>query len=67
MNITVNNLPEQLPENVATVADFLKYKNILAQGTAVAINGHISLHRNWECTSLKEGDALTVISATFGG
>lgn len=67
MNITVNNQPEQIPESAATVTTFLKYKKIPEQGTAVAVNGHIALHRNWEATTISEGDALTIISATFGG
>lgn len=67
MNIIINGQPINIPSETITVAAALELKKIPRQGTAVAINSRLCRASEWETTLLKEGDELTVISATFGG
>lgn len=67
MKITLNDKEEQLPDNIKTVADLLKHKNVKKDGTAVAVNDELSLACSWDHTDIKDGDKVTMISAAFGG
>lgn len=65
--IQVNNNIVELPVEVNTVADFVKWKGLPAATTAVALNDKIVRKDNWELQKLDEMSRLTVISAAFGG
>lgn len=67
MTIFINDNPTQLPEKNMTLADLVKWKEIPAQGTAVAVNDKLIKQESWSVTNLKELDRVTIISAAFGG
>lgn len=67
MNIIVNDNPVKLPNDYMTLADFVKWKEITSQGTAIALNNKLVKQEQWPVTNLKEMDQVTVISAAFGG
>lgn len=67
MNIFINDLPVVTPNDNMTVADLVKWKDIPAQGTAIAINDHLIKQDQWPVKQINEFDRITVISAAFGG
>lgn len=67
MNIFINNTPVTIPADINDVAALVKFRNIPEQGTAIAINGRLSIHKDWCLTKISDGDNITVISAAFGG
>lgn len=67
MKIKINNQQIELPVDVTTVEELLKWRGIPTQGTAIAVNNKLLLACNWGTTKLNESDLLTVISAAFGG
>lgn len=67
MRIKINNEACELSEYELTIADLLTLRHIPLGGTAVAINNKLITREKWETTCVKDGDALTVISAAFGG
>lgn len=67
MTIILNNLPQKLPSELMTVAEFVEWKLIKPQGTAIAINDRIVARVKWEQTRFNHMDRVTVISAAFGG
>ena len=67
MNITINGEALDCAKETTTVAEIAEIKGISAKGTAIAINGRICKADAWTSTNLKDGDAVTVISAAFGG
>ena len=67
MNITINGEAFVCAKETTTVAEIAEIKGISAKGTAIAINRRICKADAWTSTNLKDGDAVTVISAAFGG
>lgn len=67
MQLTVNNQTISLPSEVKTVLDLLRHRELPEKGIGVAVNNKIIISKNWGETLLKEGDAITVISASYGG
>lgn len=67
MNIIYNNQPCELPEETMTVEQFLEWKDVRKQGTAVAINNRIIRKDAWAFTTFQSLDRVSVISAAFGG
>lgn len=66
MKIRVNNEEKEITDgcNVATlVSDAMGQ----TAGIAVAINDRIARRAAWEETALKEGDAVVIIKAAYGG
>lgn len=66
MKIRVNNEDREITEgcNVATlVSDAMGQ----TAGIAVAINDRIVRRAAWEETPVKEGDAVVIIKAAYGG
>lgn len=64
MNITVNSQPRTVADT-STVASIVSEHD--AQGTAIAVNGHLVLRTEWSSTLLHEGDQIVVITAAYGG
>lgn len=67
MTIKINNEHVELSEVTLNVSEILTLRNIPLGGTAVAINNKLITRSNWDMTTVKDGDNLTVISAAFGG
>lgn len=67
MTILLNDNTEVLPDNVVTVSDLVKWKNIPAQGTAIAVNDKLIRQQQWDQVKLSDGEQITVISAAYGG
>lgn len=67
MTVFLNNITEELPNNEMTVADFVKWKGITSQGTAIAINDKLIKQDQWSIKYLNNHDRITLISAAFGG
>ena len=67
MIINLNGQPTVLQKNNASVSDLVKERNLAAEGTAVAVNGRLCKAADWDATTLREGDAVTIINAPFGG
>ncbi|MDE6810947.1 MAG: sulfur carrier protein ThiS [Muribaculaceae bacterium] len=67
MIILVNNNQIDLPIEISTLADFVAWKNIPLQATAIALNGKLIKTEKWSVTPLANMDNILVISAAFGG
>ncbi|MCM1153225.1 MAG: sulfur carrier protein ThiS [Muribaculum sp.] len=67
MKVYINNETLQLPAQILTVENLMKWKQIPEQGTAIAVNDKLVMKRNWSATLLHEDDRITVITAAFGG
>lgn len=67
MTIFFNNEPLNLPKEILTVEDLLKWKDIKHQGTAVAINEKLLRKDQWGITQLQDLMNVSVITAAFGG
>lgn len=67
MTIFLNDVPIEIPGELMTVKDLLKWKEIQEQGTAVAVNDKLIKHDQWPVKNLKELDRITIINAAFGG
>lgn len=67
MNIILNNIPTPLPSGYMTIEDLVKWRNIKAAGTAIALNDKIVRKESWNLTRLSDMDRVTIISAAFGG
>lgn len=67
MNITINNTPENIPNEINTISELVIFKKYPTNGTAIAIGAKLVKQELWSVTKLKEGDNLIVISAAFGG
>ncbi|PWJ58713.1 sulfur carrier protein [Dyadobacter jejuensis] len=67
MEILLNNLPKQIPEDctVSAVLDLFLPK--APTGLAVAVNQSVIPKSAWESHRLKASDRLTIITATQGG
>lgn len=50
-----------------TVAQLMEEMQTPVQGTAVAVNGKVAKHADWDGLMLNEGDEILVISAAYGG
>lgn len=67
MRVYLNDNPLKLPNDYMTIEDFVKWKEIPSQGTAIALNDKLIKQSQWLVTKLKDEDRITVISAAFGG
>lgn len=67
MTIIVNNNQVDLPSDVESIKDFVNWKKIPNQATAIALNGKLIKVENWGLTRFSNLDNLLVISAAFGG
>ncbi|MCH5237704.1 MAG: hypothetical protein J1E95_07900 [Muribaculaceae bacterium] len=67
MKIYFNDTLLELPDDFMSVADFLKFKDIPPQGTAIAIDGKLIPKIAWNITKFSPLCRVNVISAAFGG
>ncbi len=66
MQITLNGEKKDIPENI-TVLSLLEHLGIQHQRVAVEMNETIVKKDRYESTTIKEGDALEVVSFMGGG
>ncbi|MCM1164309.1 MAG: sulfur carrier protein ThiS [Muribaculaceae bacterium] len=66
MNITVNDVPVNLPDG-ATLADALASRQLPATGVATAVNGSVVPAILRTTRTLNDGDKIVVIKAFYGG
>jgi sulfur carrier protein len=66
--VELNGRPEELPEG-ATVADAVKAVGLDGEkrGVAVAVDGEVVRHTEWETTTLGNRQAVEVVRAVQGG
>ncbi len=67
MKITVNNSPKIIEEQYVTVSRLLEILGVKENGTAVAVNERLIRKDDRPATSVSDGDAITIITAAFGG
>ncbi len=65
MNLTING--EQQQTKASTIKNLLEELNIPVEGIAVAVNEEVVSKNNWTERSLKQNDAVLIITATQGG
>ncbi len=66
MKIYLNQQPIEVAIET-TVRELLDSRQIVLDGTAVAVNNKLVPKSEWETFQLNNDDKLTVIRATFGG
>lgn len=67
MKITVNNSPKIIDEKYVTVSRLLEILGVKENGTAVAVNERLIRKDDRPSTPVSDGDAITIITAAFGG
>lgn len=67
INLFINDTATCVPDNVRTVAELLRWRQIPEQATAVAVNDRLVIAARWPLTTLADADRITIISAAFGG
>ncbi len=65
MKIIINNKPTET--NATNVAELVKELSMPDRGVAVAIDMQMVQRTDWEETTLKENDNVTIIVAACGG
>ncbi|MDD7552850.1 MAG: sulfur carrier protein ThiS [Candidatus Cryptobacteroides sp.] len=65
MDITINNKP--LSTSAATVSQLAAELALPEKGVAVAVDNKLVPRGDWGSSELREGAAVTVIRAAFGG
>ncbi|MGM9761778.1 MAG: sulfur carrier protein ThiS [Candidatus Cryptobacteroides sp.] len=65
MDITINNKP--LSTSAATVSQLAAELALPEKGVAVAVDNKLVPRGDWGSFELREGAAVTVIRAAFGG
>ncbi len=65
MDITINNKP--LSTSAATVSQLAAELALPEKGVAVAVDNKLVPRGDWDSSELREGAAVTVIRAAFGG
>jgi sulfur carrier protein len=66
MNITVNNDPMEVSENI-TVDKLIELVGFQQYQLAVALNNQVVTKTKWQQTSLHENDNIIIIKAVSGG
>lgn len=66
MNITINEVKTEVGDGL-NLTEVLKLKNISPAGIALALNGSVIPRGQYDSTQLKDGDALLIIKAFYGG
>jgi sulfur carrier protein len=66
MKITVNNDTQSI-NNASSIAEMVTQLNIEPKGIAIAINQTVISKSDWNNTTLKENENITIIKATQGG
>lgn len=66
MDITVNNKIESI-EDSTNLTSLIQHLTIDEKGIAIAVNLTVISKSDWDKTTLKENDNITIIKATQGG
>ncbi len=66
MNITLNGLPQSLPQ-LHTIAELIAHLGYTNKRIAVELNGEIVPKSQHVSTQLHEGDTLEIVVAVGGG
>lgn len=66
MNVTVNGTTRDLPAG-ATLADLVAEVADDPRGVAVAVDGEVVPRTAWATTSLRDGQAVEILTAVQGG
>ena len=66
MNITVNNDPMEVSENI-TVDKLIELVGFQQYQLAVSLNNQVVTKTKWQQTSLHENDNIIIIKAVSGG
>ncbi len=66
MTITINDVPLSTHADI-TIAQALQIKSISTEGIALALNGMVIPKTDYDSTTLRDGDAIIVIKAFYGG
>ncbi len=67
MEITVNNIPKDVPAGSLLTTALEQNISLDAKGIAVAVNNAVVQKARWNDYILHEGDKVTIIRATQGG
>jgi sulfur carrier protein len=67
MKIILNNNPEELSEQVLTVAELLKVKNFTFKMLVVRINGRLIPKPDYNGAEIADGDRVEVLHLISGG
>ena len=67
MKLKLNNEILELPSDVFTLKQLIEWRDIPAQGTAIALNGRLIERTKWDITQLHDNDDIVIITAAFGG
>ena len=67
MKVKINKIEHELSDgfNVSQVLE--QVPNLPQSGIAVAVNGDVVPKTDWQSLIVKDGDAITVIRAFYGG
>ncbi|MDV6315300.1 sulfur carrier protein ThiS [Idiomarina sp. HP20-50] len=66
MRIQVNDNPLEVTDKT-NLSEFLSAQNIDKSAVAVALNGQIVHREQWQKTTLKSNDSITLVQAVAGG
>lgn len=66
MNVTVNGKAEQLEDGMTLAALVAKY-GLVPLRVAVEVNQELVSRRNYDATSLKDGDRVEIVTFVGGG
>lgn len=66
MNITLNGKPKTM-EGEQPVSALLSALGINPKQVAVALNGDVIRRRDWDETTVRDGDVIEVVRAVGGG
>ncbi|MEW8190997.1 MAG: sulfur carrier protein ThiS [Candidatus Thiodiazotropha endolucinida] len=66
MNITLNDVPHQLPDNTS-LASLIEQLPPFEPNTVIALNNRIVCNQSWSECKLKEGDAVMTFQMLGGG
>jgi sulfur carrier protein len=67
MTVFINDRQVFVDETKSLEAILASENLLRKEGMAVAVNGSIIPRKNWEATTLNNGDKIDVISAFYGG
>lgn len=67
MIIFYNDQTTELPKKNMTIEELATWKDVPAQGAAIAVNDKLIKKSMWSVTQLQPMDKVTVITAAFGG
>jgi len=67
MQLILNNNQEEIPGNLITVTELLKFKNFTFKMLVTKINGVLVQKSAYESTIIRDGDIVNVLHLISGG